>query len=57
MAKKHPAKNSIIFASVILALIAFVGCEANSEKQQTAGVSADNSANNDLKSRGNKNYP
>ena len=54
MAKKHPAKNSIIFISVILALVAFVGCEANSEKQQTAGVSADNSANNDLKAEATK---
>ncbi len=54
MAKKHPAKNSIIFAFVILALIAFVGCEANSEKQQTAGISADNSANNDLKAEATK---
>jgi HEAT repeat protein len=54
MAKKHPAKNNIIFASVILALIAFVGCETNSEKQQTAGVSTDNSANNDLKTEATK---
>jgi HEAT repeat protein len=54
MAKKHPAKNSIIFASVILALVAFVGCEANSEKQQTAGVSTDNSANNDLTAEATK---
>lgn len=54
MAKKHPAKNSIIFASVILTLIAFVGCETNSEKQQTAGVSAENSANNDLKAEATK---
>jgi HEAT repeat protein len=54
MAKKHPAKNNIIFASVILALIAFVGCETGSEKQQTAGVIADNSANNDLKAEATK---
>lgn len=54
MAKKHPAKNSIIFASVILALVAFIGCETNSEKQQTAGVNADNSANNDLKTEATK---
>ena len=54
MAKKHPTKNNIIFASVILALIALVGCETSSEKQQTAGVSADNSANNDLKAEATK---
>ena len=54
MAKKHPAKNNIIFASVILALIAFIGCETNSEKQQTAGVSTDNSANNALKAEATK---
>jgi len=54
MAKKRPTKNSIIFISVILALVAFVGCEANSEKQQTAGVSTDNSANNDLTAEATK---
>ncbi len=54
MAKKHQAKNSIIFASAILALIAFVGCETNPEKQRAAGVSADNSANNDLKAAATK---
>ena len=54
MTKKHQAKNNVIFVSVILALIAFVGCEANSEKQRTAGVSTDNSANNDLKTEATK---
>ena len=54
MTKKHQAKNNVIFVSVILALIAFVGCEANSEKQQTAGVSAENSANNNLETEATK---
>jgi HEAT repeat protein len=54
MAKKHPVKNNIIFASVILALIAFVGCETNSEKQLTAGVSTDNSTSNNLKTEATK---
>jgi HEAT repeat protein len=48
MAKKHPVKNKIVFASVILTLIAFVGCQANAEKQQTASVSTNNSAGSDL---------
>jgi len=54
MAKKHPAKNNIIFASAILALIAFVGCDTTSERQQTAGINTDNSANNDLKAEATK---
>jgi HEAT repeat protein len=54
MAKKHPAKNNIIFACAILALIAFVGCETGSAKEQTAGASPDNSANNDLKTEATK---
>lgn len=48
MTKKHTIKNKIIFTSVILTLIAFVGCQANIEKQQTASVRVDNSAGTDL---------
>ena len=54
MAKKHPAKNNIIFAFVIIAMIAFVGCETGSEKQQIAGISGDNSMKNDLKAEATK---
>jgi HEAT repeat protein len=48
MTKKHTIKNKIILMSVVLTLIAFVGCQASAEKQQTANVSANNSAGSDL---------
>jgi HEAT repeat protein len=44
MIKKHPLKNKIIFTCVLQILIAFAGCQSNSEKQQKPG-DIDNSSN------------
>jgi HEAT repeat protein len=49
MAKKYPVRNNIIFASVMLALIAFIGCETSDENKRSAGINTGDSANNDLK--------
>ena len=48
MTTKHPAKNRVVFTCVILSLIAFCGCDANSGKQQTGNVTADNPVSNEL---------
>jgi HEAT repeat protein len=42
MTTKRPVKIKITFISAILTLTAFAGCQAGSEKQPTAGVSAGN---------------
>jgi HEAT repeat protein len=42
MVMKHPVKNKIIFRCTILTLIAFAGCQTNSEKHR------DNSSDSDL---------
>lgn len=54
MGKKYLTKNNVFFASVLLITIAFVGCETGYERQQTAGVSTDNSVDNNLKAEATK---
>jgi HEAT repeat protein len=51
MTIKHPAKNRTVFTCVIFSLIAFCGCNANSEKQQTGNVTTGNPISSELETQ------